>query len=249
MENETDVTREQMDETRASMSEKMESLEQKVVDSAHDAANIVGQAVDNVKDAMHDTVENVKDAVDLPLQVSRHPWAIVGGSIAVGFLGGYLLFRHAAPQPSANAKSSPVVPDGPRFTEPANGVVKGARISEEAFAKKPAADVAPPASHQPSWLGRMHDRFGAEIETVKGLAIGAVMGVARDMITQSSSEKMKVALADVIDGITVKMGGEPLHAPATTNGVHANGAGKDETSPTKQQGIAAQESGVKSSVC
>jgi hypothetical protein len=169
---------------------------------------------------------------------------MVGGSIAVGFLGGYLLFRHSAAQPTTNGKSPPVVPDGARATESASGVVKDARIPEEAFAKKPAPDVAPPASHQPSWLDRMHDRFGAEIETVKGLAIGAVMGVARDMITQSSPEKMKAALEDVIDGITVKIGGEPLHAPAPKDGPRAAGEGKDEppsSSSTKQQGARAQD--------
>jgi hypothetical protein len=228
MENESDVTREQMDETRASMSEKMETLEQRVIDTAHDAADAAGETVDDVKDAVQETVQNVKDAFNVRLQVARHPWAMVGGSVALGYLGGYLLFRHREAQPWA--ASQPAVSDNPKSTATHNGVVKDARFQEEAFGKKPVPNVDVHAD--PSWLGSVHHRFEPEINKAKGLAIGMVLGVARDVITQSVPDLFKAALVDVIDGVTVKLGGEPLHGPVPKDGPDASGERHDEPQPT-----------------
>jgi hypothetical protein len=65
----------------------------------HDATNAVALTVENVKDAVQVTVENVKDTFDLRLQVKRHPWTMVAFSIALGWLGGNLLFRLGSTRP------------------------------------------------------------------------------------------------------------------------------------------------------
>ncbi len=101
MDNALEVTRADMDDTRAALSEKLGTLEQRMVDTVHGAADAVVQTVDNVKDAVHDTVANVKDTFDLRHLVERHPWAMVGGAIAVGFVAGYLLVRRGPAQPVA----------------------------------------------------------------------------------------------------------------------------------------------------
>jgi len=233
MDNETDVTREEMDETRASLSEKLETLEQQVADTVHGAANVVDRTVDNVNDAM-EMVENVKDTFDLRLQVARSPWAMVGGSIALGYLGGYLLFRHGAAQPRANGKSQPAPPDNPPVAEKQKEVVKGPRFQEEASVKMPVRDPAP-AVVDPGCLGRVHNRYRAEMNQVKGLAIGAVLGVVRDAITQSAPELFKAGLADVIDGITVKLGGEPIHGPVWKDVARAAGERQDEPHPSVKE--------------
>jgi ElaB/YqjD/DUF883 family membrane-anchored ribosome-binding protein len=218
MENETDVTRAQMDETRASLSQKLETLEKHVVDTVHGAADMMGQTVDNVKEAVHETVENVKETFDLPLQVTRHPWAMVGGSIALGYLGGYLLYRLGTAQPRANGWSQPAAPASPRIIDKPNGVAKEPRFQEEAPATKPVQNAAPAAAAEPGWLDGVQHRFEAEIHKVTELAIGTALGVVRDMITQSAPDVMKAGLTDVIDGITVKLGGEPIHGPVLNDG-------------------------------
>src|SRR5260370_9935 len=121
MDDEPEVTRAQMDETRASLSEKLETLEHQVVDSVQDTSN-----------AVHDTVAGVKDMFDLHLQVQRHPWLIVGGSIALGYLGGYLLLRRGSDRPTMKGFQQSASPDGPRTTRQHNGVVKEHRFAEEA---------------------------------------------------------------------------------------------------------------------
>jgi len=212
MDHETDVTRAQMDETRASLSEKLETLQHRVVDTVQGATDAVAETVGNVRDAVNDTVDNVKDTFDVRLQVTRHPWAMVGGSVALGFLGGYFLLRFSSSRPVAIARSPVAAPANPRITEQPNGDLKNHPPLEEASAKMPVQDVAPGAAES-GWLRAVQNRFGAEITKVKGLAIGTVMGVVRDMITQSAPDPMKAGLAEAMDSMTVKLGGAPVRGP------------------------------------
>jgi ElaB/YqjD/DUF883 family membrane-anchored ribosome-binding protein len=205
MDNETDVTRAQMDETRAALSEKLDTLEQRVVDTVQGASDVVA-----------DTVENIKDTFDLPLQVKRHPWAMLGGSIALGYLGGALLFRGGSAKLRLNGQSHPAIADSPPMTEQPQGNGQGPRPVEAAPARPPVQDVVqgPAASN---WLSGVNDVFGAEITTLKGLAIGTVLSIVRDRITQSAPASMKTRLADMMDRITLKLGGEPLQGPVQTS--------------------------------
>ena len=51
----------------------------------------VGDAVENVKEGFVGAAEAVRDTFDLPRQVDRHPWLMMGGAVAVGFTAGKLL--------------------------------------------------------------------------------------------------------------------------------------------------------------
>jgi hypothetical protein len=220
MDNEPDVTRADLDETRASLSEKLESLEQQVVHSVHGATTAVNETVESVKDAVHDTVATVRQTFDLPLQVKRRPWGMVGGSIALGYLGGYLLRCRGSDTSSARRRSRPVFPDGPQIAHHGNGDINGYRSMEEAPTKKPVQEVSQKPS-EPGWLSVVNNQFGPEITKLKGLAIGTVLGVVRDLITQSGSEQMKAKVAEVVDSITVKLGGEPIRAPLVKDNLRA----------------------------
>jgi len=197
MDDEPEVTRAQMDETRASLSEKLETLEHHVVDSVQGTTDAVQETVANVKDAVHDTVAGVKDLFDPRLQMQRHPWLLVGGSIALGYLGGYLLLRGRGPDRPAVQEAQPSArPLGPWTNRQHNGVVKERRFVEEA--SEPG---------RPSGVG---SRFGPEIAKLEGLVIGTVLGVVRDMIADSVPEPMKAQFGDVMDSFTAKLGGEPV---------------------------------------
>ena len=91
-----EVIRQQMEDTKSQLTEKLESLECQVSDG----------------------VQSVTDAFDLSLQVARHPWMAVGGSLVLGYLASEIL--HAppiksnyepgteprSPQPAGQANSS-----------------------------------------------------------------------------------------------------------------------------------------------
>jgi ElaB/YqjD/DUF883 family membrane-anchored ribosome-binding protein len=190
-----EVTRAQMGETRAALSEKIESFEKHVVDTVQDAAHAVSQTVEDVKDAVQETVKGVTDNFDLRLQVEHHPWAVVGGAVALGYVGGYLLLRHA-PHPT------------PQITEQHGGGVNGAQAVDGASGKSDRQ-----LSGRTSADGWLSD-FGPEIAQLKGLAIGTLLGVVRNMVAQAAPPEMQKGLEDAIDGMTVKLGGEPVHHAA-----------------------------------
>ena len=53
----------------------------------------MGKTVQAVKGTVHDTVDSVKNALDLERHVQRHPWALLAGSVATGYVLGRLVSR------------------------------------------------------------------------------------------------------------------------------------------------------------
>jgi len=188
----------QMQETRASLTEKLETLEQKVVGTVENATTAVNETVDVIKETVHETVatvqdgvkgsvDSVKDFMDVPAHVERHPWLMLGGSVAVGYCLGTLLTprRPVAVAPAATGSSVLWPP------APSNGVVSQNRV--------PAA--AAPA--EPSM-------WASEVAKLKGLALGALFGTARELLASSMPPQMGEQLKDVVDSVTRKVGGQPL---------------------------------------
>lgn len=230
MDDEPEVTREQMDETRASLSEKLETLEHHVLDSVQGTTDAVQETVATVKDAVHDTVAGVKDLFDLPLQVRRHPWLIVGGSIALGYLGGYLLLRRRGPDhPAVQGPQPSTPPVGSYTTRQHNGVVKDHRFVEEPSEKAPNKEAAQGPSEN-GLLSGVSSRFGPEISKLEGWVIGTVLSTVRDIITQSVPAQMKAELGGVLDSFTVKLGGEPVQGPVFKDGFFGKGEEPEERS-------------------
>jgi len=227
MENEPEVTRTQMDETRASLSEKLETLEQQVVETVQGAGNAVAETVENVKDAVQDTVDTVRDTFDLRLQVRKRPWTAVGGSIVLGCLGGYLLSRSRLARVGSNGGSQPAPSDSTRSTELPDRVVQK-RYAIEPEAAKQSPEQMAHALAEPGWLSGIHTQFGTEITKLKGLAIGTGLGVIRDMILRSVPEGRKPELKEIMDSITVKLGGKPVEGPVFKDGSQGGGSATGE---------------------
>ena len=207
---EPEVIRQQMEETRAALADKLETLEQKVVGTVHGATTAVTETVASVKGAVEETVANVKETVQETVStvketfnvyrhVDEHPWLMFGGSVAVGFVAGRLLpsGAGAAPQPGA---ATPVHFAGAASAPRPNG---GMRPHEP----------APERESRQGWLGAVGDSFAPELAKLKGLAVGTLLGVVRDLITQSVPEQMGPQVTEVMDGITTKLGGQPFAGP------------------------------------
>ena len=213
MDNEPEeVIKHQMLETRASLAEKLETLEQQVVGTVQNATTAVTDTVDSVKDAVQqtmemartsvrDTVEAVKDTFDLSLQVQRHPWLMMAGSVALGYAGGRLLDRAgqrgrtmAAPSLSTLAEPSEVKRDG--------GLHRGH-----------AAAAATTSTSREGLLGDLGHKFESEIHKLKGLALGTMLGAVRDVVASSAPPQIGPQLAEIIDSATVKLGGQPINGP------------------------------------
>jgi ElaB/YqjD/DUF883 family membrane-anchored ribosome-binding protein len=202
---EPEVIRQQMEETRASLTEKLETLEQQVVDTVQGATTAVTETVESVKEAVQETVETVKDTFqgtvetvkdtfDLRRQVDQHPWLMVGGAAALGYAAGSLLPRAETGRRDFRHHASLLHSNG--------GV------------RRHAADEAipPPQARpaEPSRLSSLAGTFGPEIDRLKGLAIGALMGLVRDMVARSAPPSLSSQLTDVMNDFTLKLGGQPL---------------------------------------
>jgi hypothetical protein len=200
MANEPEVIRQQMEETRASLADKLETLEQQVMETVQGTTNAVTDTVENVKETVQETIQSVREAFDLRRQVDQHPWLMLCGSVAVGYLAGSLLVGRIGSNRSRSA--------GPTATAEARDY----RHTEEPPRRRTAPTVRSRRAEH-GWLSGMGDLFGTEINKLKGLAVGTTMGLVRDLLTRGLPEQVGSQVAGVVDGITTKLGGEPVHGP------------------------------------
>jgi len=212
-----EVIKHQMLETRASLAEKLETLEQQVVGTVHGATSAVTDTVECVKEAVQqtvelaktsvqDTVDAVKDSLDLSRHVCEHPWVMLGGSVAVGYAAGYLL-NHA--EGSGTGADLGRVPSLSTLVAPPGA--EGNGVSSRTAEMAPT--VTPPASTSQSLLGELGQTFEGELNQLKGLALGTLLGVVRDMITSAAPPQIGSQVADIINSATLKLGGQPIHGP------------------------------------
>jgi len=208
MDNESEVIHQQMDETRSALQDKLETLEQQVKNTVQDATDAVSDTVATVKDAVEDTVETVKDTVhdtvetvkgtfDIVGHVQAHPWPMVLGATAVGFVVGRLLSPRLSPSTSSVAElaNRPVgIPTGNGFAMAQHAMIE-------------------PAEPKKSWWSWLNDHYGEEIGRLKGLALGTIGGMVRDMATASAPPSMATQIKEVVDSTTVKLGGQVVEGP------------------------------------
>jgi len=234
VDNELEVIRHEMEGTRTSLAEKLDTLENEVLGTVHNATAAVANTVEDVKSAVantvgdvkavvgsvtesiQDTVESVKEAFNLSEQVRRHPWAMLGGATAAGFLGGWLVGSSRREQEVADINGSWRVPSPPPPQEKA---------------------TEPPAESGSSF---------APVDALKGIALSVLMGVVREMVGKAVPETLKADVEKVLDDFTTKVGAKPLHATEeakpeeeSTPTSNAPGNGKrslPEPAGTAQQG-------------
>jgi len=71
-----------MTQARSRLTNKLEALEGQVSGAVHSTKDAVGETVGAVQESMR----AVSEALDLPAHVQRHPWLVLGGSVALGVL-------------------------------------------------------------------------------------------------------------------------------------------------------------------
>lgn len=207
MANEPEVIRQQMEDTRTALSEKLETLEHQMVQTVQGATTAVTDTVETVKEAVQETVETVKGGVqqtvesvkntfDLPLQVERHPWGMLAGAVAAGYLTGWLVERQTGAE---GRLGSLHYPEPTTLATETNGGVRGSRPFEQASG--------------PNWLSQLSEMFGSEIGKVKGLAIATLFGLLRDRLAAAVPEHFKDEVVNMVDRLTTKLGGEPIEGP------------------------------------
>jgi ElaB/YqjD/DUF883 family membrane-anchored ribosome-binding protein len=209
MDQEPDMIRQQIDETRSSLTEKLESLEAEVKGTVRGARATVEDTIETVKASVQETVDSVKRTFDVKYQVERHPWPMVAGSFVTGLLAGRLFGRRPALRPagepyreseSVSAAYVPSMREEPAFQQ-GNGSTTGT----------PRAEAA-----QPGMLDRLIQQFEPEIAEVKGMAVGALLGLVRDLAKQAVPPTLAPKVEEIMNSVTTKLGGKPFRQPILT---------------------------------
>ena len=223
MENE-DVILNQMEDTRTDLTEKLETLESRVASTVEEASsNVAGtieavketveavkdsamEAVATVKEAVADTVTTAKDAVsesvsaikslfDIPSWVRTYPWPMMGLSVGVGFAFERVLARSSGGRRvNWRGESLDLPPD---------------HVSGEA----PFAEGPP----RRSWWSGLIAPLQPEINRLKGLAVGKVMGSVEQSVASALPSDIAPQIHDILHGITRKLGGEVLEEKETAH--------------------------------
>jgi ElaB/YqjD/DUF883 family membrane-anchored ribosome-binding protein len=193
----SDEMRQEIDGTRSAMADKLEALENRVMDTVESARETVQDSIQSAKD----TVATVKRTFDVKHQVQQHPWAMVGGCFLAGLALGNLLprGRQQSQQASDRVAGNEMPPAGSH------------RLSAERRTNGSLGNAAPPprpdsmSVNRPGFFGQFHE----EIDKVKGMAIGYVMGLIQEAI-KDTAPQLASQIDGVMNGITVKLGGEPV---------------------------------------
>jgi len=223
MENETDVIRNQMLETRTSLTEKLEALQETVVTAVQDTTESVTDTVQNVKEAVQDTVSNVSETVqdtvdtvkstfDISKQVQEHPWACMGGAVALGYLGGSLLpSARTVAQAAGSAASSAAGAVSSNFS--------GSNVASSHFSSSGGVPSPSHGSYQSrgsnqsagsSLLSGLTEALNPLIHELEGMAIGTLAGMVGHMALEQTPENLKSQVKEFIEKTNSTLGGKPI---------------------------------------
>jgi len=228
MAEEPDVIRHQIEETRESLTEKLESLEGQVkeavgtvTDTIETVKNTVENTVesvksgventvDSVKTSLSDTMDSVKETFDMSRQIDRHPWSAVGCSLLAGVAAGYLFGGSRSRGPSY-AHGIP----GMDQLIPGYQPARPAEAPRQEFRQEPA---------QPGIAQSLLSSFGGELDNIKHVALGALIGIARDALKQALPPSLGANVNEIMDNVTRRMGGDPVRGPVLEPEPAGNGA-------------------------
>ena len=204
---------ETVDTVKETITETVSNVRETVHDTVEAVKGTVKDTVGAVKETMAETVESVKGFFDIPHQVDRHPWLMMSGSVLLGYVGGRLLTpSRPAVEPPMFMASVPESMATPAYEPTYAPSAPAAPIPESARAQEVALETEA-APSQPGWFARLGEHFAGEINKVKGLALGTLLGVARDMVAGWVPDTMRRDVAEIINNFTADLGGKVMEGP------------------------------------
>jgi gas vesicle protein len=188
---------EKVKETVAAVEQTVETVKETVQQTVETMKETVQQTVSTVSNTFRQAAHTVSEAFDIRLQAQRRPWLVFGGSVVAGWLGGYL-YGQAVRRPSGAAAWHPT-PTG-----------------AEAAMRRPESTGG--SFRMPDWLS---EEFGR----LKNVALGAAMGLARDLVRQNMPGPLGERIAEEIEHVNSHLGGEQIRGPLVADAGAERGTG------------------------
>jgi ElaB/YqjD/DUF883 family membrane-anchored ribosome-binding protein len=198
----SDEMREEIDSTRSDLADKLGALEERVMGTVQSAQETVEDSIQIAKD----TVASVKRTFDITHHVEQYPWPMLGGCFLAGLALGTLFqraWRRSEPTPDRQTGKQPAYSPGPALPADLRG-----NGSMGSAAPQPRSQPQPPS--RPGVFDLFHD----EIAQVQGMAIGYVMGLARDAM-KDAVPQWASQIDGLMNSVTTKLGGEPTEQHST----------------------------------
>ncbi|HEX3204013.1 MAG TPA: hypothetical protein VHQ67_04615 [Nitrospiraceae bacterium] len=148
-------------QTRTAIGEKLELLERRIEETVGGAKSAAEDFVDRVRDSAEEFLDRTKETFDPTHQVANHPWLMLGGAIAAGYVLGLLEGRLRMSSPQASGVSPYYPPD----------------------AKEAAGSVMPSGPHANIWEGVSRE-VSKEIEHAKEAVIEVGRTFVHDFFEQ-----------------------------------------------------------------
>jgi ElaB/YqjD/DUF883 family membrane-anchored ribosome-binding protein len=200
MDHEAEVILSEMEKKRTDITEKMEKIEDRLTstvtgttEAVEKTATAVTEAVEGtvkaVTEPIKETVQAVKETFNLRRQAENHPWAVLGGAVAVGYVGGCLLGDHGLPF----------------------GRHEGTSYEVPASAASSYAAPPPAAPAGPGWMDQLGQTLAPALQKLKGLAVSAATGLIGEMLLKNVPQAYHAQLQEVVDNFTTSLGGQPIH--------------------------------------
>ncbi len=156
-----------------------------------DKLGALEQQVAGTVETVKDSVNTVRNSFDLKMHVQKRPLTLFAGAAALGLLLGY---RSSAGRVQHRAETV-------RNIREARHLARQAR-------EQPVTEA-----NRSDFLASLGESFEKELSLVKGLAVGAVLGLVRDMAVKSVSGHTQRYLEDALDGVSRRLGGQSTQKP------------------------------------
>jgi len=181
VDHELEVIRGQMEATRESLSDKLGELESQVREGVQVANETVAATVGGVKDAVSSVKETVSETVETVKET-------------------FNIRQHIEDHPwAAFGTAVAVGVAGGMFLTPSR--VTAATAAAEKFINPPSPAPATSSTNEPGVMSSLLENF-------KGLALGSLLGIARDLVSQKAPPAWHEALSDVLDDVSMQLTGE-----------------------------------------
>lgn len=207
--------------------------------------------VETVKETVEGTVETVKETFDFQSHVQNHPWLVVGGAVLAGFVAGKLIggsrredrWESWSNHPGLTGhtwddRGSAFARQMSRAAEPSYGAPQGGYGAQAADYSGQQDQSSGAGSlfggNWGNWLGGLTQQVQPEIDALKGLALGAVFGLVRDMVANGLPESLKGEVSNTINGLAERLGGKPIEGP-----VLGSSESQSDDSPSPEPAFAA----------
>jgi len=210
-----EATKDAVTGTVEAVTNTVETVKDTVQDTVEAVTDKVSETIGNVTEQFQETVKTVTETLNVKLQAERHPWMVFGGAVALGALGGYLLGGASRRKSESPSRSQNGFPAGYHSGGEAQTTTSQPQAERQNSGPSVVGSVASAAGHAlggvagsvGSALGGL---LGEQLGHLKGLALGAMMGVVRDLAVRSLPENLKGRVAEEVDRLTRGLGGEPI---------------------------------------